>query len=120
MCLRLHPQMVRAVREATVRMDMERRGLDPAGPLPAKDEEMGLCVSLSAGELPKEVYQRWYNAGARRYLLRIESSNPDLYAMLHPSAMSWQHRVDCLKALKEVRGRRERAGVKGGEAVSLQ
>lgn len=94
--------MVRAVREATVRMDMERRGLDPAGPLPAKDEEMGLCVSLSAGELPKEVYQRWYNAGARRYLLRIESSNPDLYAMLHPSAMSWQHRVDCLKALKEV------------------
>lgn len=41
-------------------------------------------------------------AGARRYLLRLETSNPDLYAALHPDAMSWQRRVDCLNALKEV------------------
>jgi biotin synthase len=40
--------------------------------------------------------------GARRYLLRIETSNPELYAALHPDAMSWQRRVDCLKALQEV------------------
>jgi len=41
-------------------------------------------------------------AGARRYLLRLETSNPELYAALHPDAMSWQRRVDCLKALQEV------------------
>lgn len=40
--------------------------------------------------------------GARRYLLRIETSNPDLYAALHPDSMSWQRRVDCLYALKDV------------------
>uniref|UniRef100_A0A6T8S9D1 Radical SAM core domain-containing protein n=1 Tax=Chlamydomonas leiostraca TaxID=1034604 RepID=A0A6T8S9D1_9CHLO len=95
-------EMVRAVREATVRMHMEQKGMDASGPLPAKDQELGLCVSLSAGELPRETYQRWFDAGARRYLLRIESSNPELYAALHPSDMSWQHRVDCLRALREV------------------
>jgi biotin synthase len=41
-------------------------------------------------------------AGARRYLLRIETSNPELYAALHPDSMSWQRRVDCLKALQDV------------------
>jgi biotin synthase-like enzyme len=43
-----------------------------------------------------------YDAGARRYLLRIESSNPELYAALHPDAMSWQRRVDCLNSLKKI------------------
>lgn len=37
-----------------------------------------------------------------RYLLRIETSNPDLYKALHPSAMSWDWRVQCLHNLKEV------------------
>jgi hypothetical protein len=41
-------------------------------------------------------------AGARRYLLRIETSNPELYAALHPDSMSWQRRVDCLKDLQDV------------------
>lgn len=46
--------------------------------------------------------QELYDAGARRYLLRIESSNPELYAALHPDAMSWQRRVDCLNSLKKI------------------
>ncbi len=33
----------------------------------------------------EEVYERWFEAGAHRYLLRIESSNPDLYQSYHPS-----------------------------------
>ena len=41
---------------------------------------------------------------ACRYLLRIETSNPDLYHMLHPSEMSWEYRVQCLRNLKEVGG----------------
>lgn len=66
------------------------------------NEELGLRVALSVGELPESDYQQLYDAGARRYLLRIETSNPELYAALHPDAMSWQRRVDCLNSLKKV------------------
>ena len=38
------------------------------------------------GELPREQYQQLKDAGADRYLLRIESSNPELYASIHPPA----------------------------------
>jgi len=40
---------------------------------------MGLRMALSVGELPRSHYQALYDAGARRYLLRIETSNPELY-----------------------------------------
>lgn len=46
--------------------------------------------------------RRLFAAGARRYLLRIETSNPELYHMLHPSAMSWEKRRDCLLTLKKL------------------
>ncbi len=46
--------------------------------------------------------RRLFDAGARRYLLRIETSNPELYHMLHPSAMSWEKRRDCLLTLKKL------------------
>lgn len=38
-----------------------------------------LGITLSLGEQSKETYQRWYEAGAHRYLLRIEESHPELY-----------------------------------------
>ena len=50
----------------------------------AKAAGKGLAVALSLGELPSEVYQAFYDAGAHRYLLRIETSDPELYAKLHP------------------------------------
>ena len=37
-----------------------------------------LGITLSLGEQSKETYQRWYEAGAHRYLLRIEESHPEL------------------------------------------
>ena len=61
---------------------------------------LDLGVTLSLGEQTEEVYQRWKEAGAARYLLRIETSNPDLYATLHPSGHSWERRVECLRALR--------------------
>jgi biotin synthase len=45
----------------------------------------GLRVTLSCGEQSYETYRRWFEAGASRYLLRIESSNPELYKKLHPN-----------------------------------
>ncbi|HNW16100.1 MAG TPA: radical SAM protein, partial [bacterium] len=34
-----------------------------------------LGVTLSTGEQSEEVYKRWFDAGAHRYLLRVETSN---------------------------------------------
>lgn len=61
---------------------------------------LGLGVTLSLGEQSEETYRRWREAGAERYLLRIETSNPDLYAAIHPSDHSWTRRVECLRALR--------------------
>jgi len=57
-------------------------------------------VTLSLGEQTEDVYRRWRDAGATRYLLRIETSNPALYAALHPATCSFERRVECLRALR--------------------
>jgi len=63
-----------------------------------------LGISLSLGEQTKEVFQEWFDAGAHRYLLRIESSNPELYSKIHPAnnLHSWERRVQALRDLKEI------------------
>ena len=60
---------------------------------------LDLGVTLSLGEQSQETYRRWREAGATRYLLRIETSNPELYAKLHPASHSWRRRADALIAL---------------------
>ena len=60
------------------------------------------AITLSLGERSRESYQALYDAGANRYLLRHETASPEHYARLHPSEMSWLHRIDCLIALKEI------------------
>ena len=61
---------------------------------------LGLGVTLSLGEQTEETYRRWKAAGAARYLLRIETSNPALYSRLHPADHDWSRRVECLRALR--------------------
>lgn len=61
---------------------------------------LGLGVTLSLGEQTADVYRRWREAGAARYLLRIETANPGLYARLHPHDHSWMRRRQCLDDLK--------------------
>ncbi|MDR0729474.1 MAG: [FeFe] hydrogenase H-cluster radical SAM maturase HydE [Prevotellaceae bacterium] len=41
-------------------------------------------ITLSCGEQSYDVYRQWFEAGAHRYLLRIETSSPALYAKIHP------------------------------------
>ncbi len=60
------------------------------------------AITLSLGERSRESYQALFDAGANRYLLRHETASPEHYARLHPSEMSWQNRIDCLYALKEI------------------
>lgn len=59
-------------------------------------------ITLCLGEQSESVYRRWLEAGAHRYLLRIETSNPQLYAKMHPSGHSFERRVECLRALKSL------------------
>ncbi|CAB9524588.1 [FeFe] hydrogenase maturase subunit HydE [Seminavis robusta] len=63
-------------------------------------KETGLGVSLSVGELPDDYYEKLRQAGAKRYLLRIETSNPTLFAQLHPPEQTFEARLDRLRALE--------------------
>ena len=59
-----------------------------------------LGITLSLGEQTEETYRRWKSAGAHRYLLRIETTNPELYARIHPEDHSLEDRKGCLAALR--------------------
>jgi len=45
------------------------------------DGELGITLSL--GEQSPDVYKQWREAGAHRYLLRIETSNKGLFNIIH-------------------------------------
>jgi biotin synthase len=62
-----------------------------------------LGITLSVGEQTASVYKRWFDAGAHRYLLRIEATNPQLYRRIHPNNTrhDFQRRLDCLKSLQD-------------------
>ena len=59
------------------------------------------AVTLSVGERSVQSYRLLKEAGADRFLLRHETADPVHYAVLHPASQSWQHRMDCLQALKD-------------------
>ncbi len=61
-----------------------------------------LGITLSIGEQSKKTYEKLFEAGAYRYLLRIETSNKELYNKLHPKKMSFENRVKCISNLKEI------------------
>ena len=60
------------------------------------------AVTLSMGERSRESYQRLYDAGADRYLLRHETADEGHYSMLHPKELVWKERMECLHILKEI------------------
>jgi len=67
-----------------------------------KDAYPDCALTLSAGEWQRESYQRFYDAGADRYLLRQETANEVHYGMLHPKNQRYSERMRCLADLKEI------------------
>jgi len=62
-----------------------------------------LAVTLSLGERTDAEIALWKQAGADRYLLRFETSNPQLFDRIHPSLPSRQSdRVAQLRRLREL------------------
>ncbi|MCQ2958509.1 MAG: [FeFe] hydrogenase H-cluster radical SAM maturase HydE [Candidatus Gastranaerophilales bacterium] len=67
----------------------------------SKLKKMDFAITLSLGEKTFEEYKNYKEAGADRYLLRIETTDKELYKKMHPN-MSFENRVRCLKDLKEL------------------
>ena len=61
-----------------------------------------VAVTLSLGECTRTDYEKMYNAGADRYLLRHETANKEHYQKIHPKEMSFENRMKCLQDLKEI------------------
>jgi len=60
-----------------------------------------VAVTLSIGERDKETYQKLYDAGADRFLLRHETASKELYEKLHPT-MTYENRMNTLYTLKSI------------------
>ena len=60
------------------------------------------AITLSIGEKSKESYQKYFDAGANRYLLRHETASHVHYSKLHPENLSLANRKQCLWNLKEI------------------
>ena len=67
-----------------------------------KRQHPDCAVTLSIGEKERASYEAFFKAGADRYLLRHETADEEHYKKLHPQKMSFQHRMQCLRELKEI------------------
>ena len=63
-----------------------------------------LGITLSMGEQSESTYREWFANGAHRYLLRIETSDRELYYRIHPndSTHDFDNRINSLKLLRRI------------------
>ena len=63
-----------------------------------------LGITLSMGEQTEKTYREWYACGAHRYLIRIETSDRELYYKIHPNNKKhdFDIRINALKLLREI------------------
>ncbi|MFW6268310.1 MAG: [FeFe] hydrogenase H-cluster radical SAM maturase HydE, partial [Marinilabiliaceae bacterium] len=73
-----------------------------------------LGITLSLGDQTPETFHRWFKSGAHRYLLRIETSDEELYKQLHPKdeKHDFHRRLESLKAIQD-------AGYQTGTGVMI-
>jgi biotin synthase len=64
-------------------------------------EKLGVAITLSIGERSFEDYKRLKDAGADRSLVRFETSDPALFAVLKPDS-DYRQRFQCLEWLREL------------------
>ena len=67
-----------------------------------KDAHPDCAITLSVGERSRESYQRLFDAGVDRYLLRHETATASHYAQLHPAGQRLESRMRCLRDLREI------------------
>ncbi len=64
-------------------------------------KRLDVALTLSVGERDYEDFKAFREAGADRYLMRIETTDRDLYHRLNPG-MSWEHRHECLLMIRDL------------------
>ena len=64
-------------------------------------KSLDVAVTLSIGERTRDEYAALKDAGANRYLIRIETTNKALYEKFHPG-MSFENRLRCLDDLRDL------------------
>ncbi len=62
---------------------------------------LDVALTLSVGERDYVDFKAFREAGADRYLMRIETTDRDLYHRLNPG-MSWEHRHECLLMIRDL------------------
>ena len=67
-----------------------------------KDDFPECAVTLSLGERSRDSYQKLFDAGADRYLLRHETATENHYSKLHPESQILANRKSCLKDLQDI------------------
>lgn len=64
-------------------------------------KKFDLAITLSIGEKTFEEYKAYKDAGADRFLIRIETTDKNLYSKYDPD-MNWENRLQCLKDLRKL------------------
>lgn len=64
-------------------------------------KKFDVAITLSIGEKTFEEYRAYKEAGANRYLIRIETTDKNLYTKLDPD-MDWENRLKCLQDLRKL------------------
>ena len=77
----------------------EERIVEIVGTLRARFPDC--AITLSIGEWPRSSYEKFFRAGADRYLLRHETASEPLYRSIHPDS-GFHERRRCLRDLKEI------------------
>ncbi|MCF7886369.1 MAG: [FeFe] hydrogenase H-cluster radical SAM maturase HydE [Candidatus Marinimicrobia bacterium] len=60
-----------------------------------------LGITLSVGEQTQETYKQWFDSGAHRYLLRVETTNQELYQKIHPAGYQLNQRIEALERIQK-------------------
>ncbi|MFA5200475.1 MAG: [FeFe] hydrogenase H-cluster radical SAM maturase HydE [Candidatus Omnitrophota bacterium] len=63
--------------------------------------KFNIAITLSVGEKSLDEYRIWKQAGADRYLLKIETFDKKLYESIH-QGMSFEKRIKCLDDLRSL------------------
>ncbi|MBR1907502.1 [bacterium] len=64
-------------------------------------KKLDVALTLSIGEKSYDEYKAYKDAGADRYLIRIETTDKELYKQMHPH-MNYENRIKCLNYIKEL------------------
>ncbi len=85
----------------------DERFVDTVSGLLKKIKELSggkLGITLSMGEQTESTYREWFANGAHRYLIRIETSDKELYYKIHPNNKKhdFETRINALKMLREI------------------